>query len=874
LDSYAEICTSLANKLIDEGKFELLLESLYQFNDLDSYAEICTSLANKLIDEGKLELLLESLYQFNDLDSYAEFCMSLASKLIEERKFEQLMWNLKHFQLMDSYQEICTEIVNGLINQGKYELLLQELNWFQMFTFFSDFSKSFIRELIRTENYQVIFQNLFCILVCDNLYPEFNDDLNALIKSIKEKKGDKQFLEICLCLETKNNSGEKFKVYTEFKDDLNIFVKRLIDEKKSTLFLSYLEVFSDGKLERDLERRLVNGIIESSNSSDLISHFDQLKEMNLSKESFELLLAKIKAAGGGKRDLDLEIFIKQAISFSFNNLTKNFRDENLSEKEENKKVKEKQNEFLLELFDQFPILKPVNESDKSSLKEILDVGNPTLKKEWVNVWVNVRLPSKIAGKGLKKEEVTYLDFLNHLVENNASISGKNAPYFPLLFPFYSRLLKDKGLYSEKEFSKIKENFFKVFSVLSSGDLTGTDYKSQLFSVFSSLSVGEVLEDDALELRSYNLIIRFFKPRVEGIERIAMKAFEEKKDAKSNKNRKKELDAITPIETVEIKKIRQKELDAITPIETVEIKKIRQKELDEIPSLEITETNTPPQNLAEGKKTESGLWRKPLFISLGGLLAFSEELVGDNDEFEEAMDQAIKQFQLKRGNKVKLTEFKLEMGKVDLGELLENDGSDSMAVNRDDNKVNKMAIADDIFRDDEMPVDSNVEMDLDNDFFRKLMETFINSDDDNFNFLDKLASRIIDMLGLHDKKMPELKNRLSETFFKDSEKHAVGFFKYLVLQKHLPELKRFLLSVLNKTFNDDRYQGSHFEKLEELKVGLKDGWKEADLEKELSGSINGQKCTIELAKDWRTIFLIGTEISGSCQNIYSISGYNR
>ncbi|SCA59105.1 hypothetical protein AB751O23_DH_00010, partial [Chlamydiales bacterium SCGC AB-751-O23] len=78
-----EYLRNVHNLLMEEGKFELLLERLYKFNNLDSYAEICTSLANKLIDEGKFELLLESLYQFNDLDSYAEICTSLANKLID-----------------------------------------------------------------------------------------------------------------------------------------------------------------------------------------------------------------------------------------------------------------------------------------------------------------------------------------------------------------------------------------------------------------------------------------------------------------------------------------------------------------------------------------------------------------------------------------------------------------------------------------------------------------------------------------------------------------------------------------------------------------------------------------------------------------------
>lgn len=114
-----------------------------------------------------------------------------------------------------------------------------------------------------------------------------------------------------------------------------------------------------------------------------------------------------------------------------------------------------------------------------------------------------------------------------------------------------------------------------------------------------------------------------------------------------------------------------------------------------------------------------------------------------------------------------------------------------------------------------------------------------------------------------------------SFFSENEEHIVGIFNFFHRYINEAELREFVLLVLTNTFKEERYNRAHFRMLEELSPGITDKWKNYPvLLTNLKGEVSHQMCSLELADDPFTMLKIGTDISRSCQTLYSNTGMNK
>ncbi|SCA58912.1 hypothetical protein AB751O23_BC_00090, partial [Chlamydiales bacterium SCGC AB-751-O23] len=849
--NYSDICESLGEKLLEKGELKLLVKSLYSFSDSPNYSDICESLGEKLLEKGELELLVKSLYHFRSSPNYSDICESLGEKLLEKGELELLVKSLSSFSNSPNYSDICESLGEKLLEKGQYKLLL-----FNLFAFSKSSSSypvicdNLAKELIKEEGAQSLLDNLSSF----KKVPNYSDICDNLAKELIKEEGAQSLL-------------EKFSRFSESLNYLDIcdyFAKELLKEGEGKLLLDNLSSFSNSlnysviceNLAEDLakggEEQLLfdsldrfskegnyvkffkdgalSNLIANNSPFYLEENFSKLINMGLLLEDAKTLVKKIAKEESFQGNVSLGTFLRGILSFSFSNLVKEVtawsQVDDLDETETNNKIKKEQNDFLIELFNQFSIFKTINKEDELSLKEILDIGNPTQKQGWLSSWVDVRLPSV----GAEERKIEFEDFLNVLSGNKVSVVGRNVAYLPLLFPVYSQLLNDKEEYSEEEFSIIKEEFFKVFRVLSNKDLANTVYKGQFYKAFSSLNSSQERYYSPIKLRGYNLITRIFKPFVEALE---------------NSDRENK-------ESAEITKRKKKEKE----------KRFAER-LNNLGDLEVKKLNALRSNIQK-----LGMEIKVLRVEEKKIKALDSKSIDKLDLINAEKERIAKKLKEVKGEESKFLE---ELGAVESSslKLLEGDG-----LSETSSLSNKKCI-ENLFCSLAGLIEFSEESKReDGDLFYTLMQEFIDSDDKVFNISNKISSYLIRILDFNVDDTAKVKEQLDKMILNKLEGHLGGVINFFNLHKHREELKRFILSVLNETFNDDRYQGAHFEKLEELKSGLKDSWKEAALSKELTESINGQKCTIELAKDWRTIFLIGTEISGSCQNINATLGLNQ
>lgn len=153
--------------------------------------------------------------------------------------------------------------------------------------------------------------------------------------------------------------------------------------------------------------------------------------------------------------------------------------------------------------------------------------------------------------------------------------------------------------------------------------------------------------------------------------------------------------------------------------------------------------------------------------------------------------------------------------------------------------------------------------------------FLQSQNDYFEIYPYLGKYLLDTLSQKESFMSFIKElsdtfkqEFVNTFFSEKEEYSAAFFNYFHTHIDIDDLGELIACIITGRFETQRFSSPHLEILETIHPGIIEKWRNINFSMPLSIPLNSEDCNIEIVGDWRTLFLIGTVVAKSCQNIWN------